>query len=109
MRPVSRPSRSSTGRPFAITFEDPDSRYLELRLVPHGATALVGIGLALLVGWWLLGQQGLPARERISGLILIALTGLYGLIALALFPKERSQPGLPPTRFTTHQDHQQGA
>lgn len=92
-RPVDRIWRALL--PFDVALSDAHSRYLGLDLRLHGRSALIGIGVALLAAVWLLRRRGLSLPALLPSLGLVAVTGLYGLIALALFPPERV-PGAAP-------------
>lgn len=81
--------------PFDLELRDPNGRYLMLRPRWHGAPALIGIGVALLLGWWLLRRRGLALPSAAPSLILIGVSGLMGLAATALFPPERRAEPLP--------------
>ncbi|MBK1706605.1 DUF4857 domain-containing protein [Halochromatium glycolicum] len=74
--------------PFSLDLRDPNGRYLRLSLDVHGPLALPGIGLALVLAWLLLRQRGLHLPSMLPTLLLVGLTGLYGLIAVALIPPE---------------------
>ena len=78
--------------PFSLALEDPNGRYLRLQPSLHGQTALIGIGLALPLAYWWLRHRGLRRRDLLPSLLLVAVTGLYGLIANLLFPPERASP-----------------
>lgn len=80
--------------PFSLALEDPSGRYLRLQPSLHGQTALIGIGLALPLAYWWLRHRGLRRRDLLPSLLLVAVTGLYGLIANLLFPPERASPRL---------------
>jgi hypothetical protein len=80
--------------PFSLALEDPNGRYLRLQPRLHGQSALIGIGLALLLAYWWLRHRGLRRRDLLPSLLLVAVTGLYGLIAHLLFPPERASPRL---------------
>jgi hypothetical protein len=83
--------------PFSIELHDPHTRYLTLRPQLHGAGALAGIAAALAVAGLLLRRRGLGLRESLPTLALVAATGLYGLLATALFPPEpRPRPAPDP-------------
>jgi hypothetical protein len=82
--------------PFSLTLEDPNGRYLRLQPRLHGQTALIGIGLALPLAYWWLRRRGLRRRDLLPSLLLVAVTGLYGLLANLLFPPERAAPQLSP-------------
>ena len=81
--------------PFSMTLEDPNGRYLRLQFRGHGHLALIGIGLALVLAYWWLRHRGLRHRDLAPSLLLVAATGLYGLLANLLFPPQRAAP-LPP-------------
>jgi hypothetical protein len=76
--------------PFSIALADPNSRYLMLELERHGQHALIGIALSLPLAYWWLRRRGLRRRDLAPSLLLVAATGLYGLIATLLFPPERA-------------------
>ncbi|WP_295878914.1 DUF4857 domain-containing protein [uncultured Thiohalocapsa sp.] len=82
--------------PFSLALEDPNGRYLRLQPRLHGQTALIGIGLALPLAYWWLRRRGLRRRDLLPSLLLVAVTGLYGLLANLLFPPERAAPQLSP-------------
>ncbi|QVL48201.1 MAG: hypothetical protein KFB96_21650 [Thiocapsa sp.] len=57
--------------------------------VPQGkVVALLGIAVAVSIAIWLLRRRGPLRRVMLPAFALVALTGLYGLLALALFPPE---------------------
>jgi hypothetical protein len=74
--------------PFTIDLQNPSRRDLTLDLRLHGQTALLGIAVALSIAIWLLRRRGPIRWAMLPALVLVALTGLYGLVALALFPPE---------------------
>ena len=77
--------------PFSLELRDPDQRYLALAPRFHGLAAVIGIALSLLLALEVLRLRGIqPAQARMD-LLLIVLTGLYGLLALILIPPERGQ------------------
>ncbi|NCA73071.1 MAG: DUF4857 domain-containing protein, partial [Sphingobacteriia bacterium] len=79
--------------PFSLELHDPDRRYLALDLRVHGPAALIGVALSLLLALEVLRLRGLrPAQARMD-LLLVALTGLHGLLALILIPPERGREG----------------
>ena len=75
--------------PFSLDLRDPNGRYVRLGVAVHGLSALPAVGLALLLAWLLLWQRGLRFLSMVPSLLLVALTGLYGLIAVALIPPEK--------------------
>lgn len=82
--------------PFDIALHDPNGRYLVLHLRPPGASAVIGILLALLPAFGLLCRRGLRGPGLLPSLLLVAVTGVYGLLALMLFPPERARGAVPP-------------
>jgi len=79
--------------PFSLDLRDPDARHFRLNLKLHGPLALPAIGAALILARLLLWRRGLHSLSMAPSLLLVALTGLYGLIAIALIPPEPSNPG----------------
>jgi hypothetical protein len=77
--------------PFSLDLHDPNGRYLRLSLDVHGPLALPAIGVALIIAWLLLWRRGLRLLNIAPSLLLVALTGLYGLIAVALITPETPQ------------------
>lgn len=94
VRPVDR--LWSALLPFSLALEDPNGRYLRWQPRLHGQTALLGIGLALPLAYWWLRRRGLRRRDLLPSLLLVAVTGLYGLLANLLFPPERASQQLSP-------------
>ncbi len=76
--------------PFSLVLHDPNSRYLKLSLHGSGQTALIGIALAVVLGYWLLRRRGMRRWRLLPSLFLLAVSGLYGLVAILLFPPERT-------------------
>ncbi|AHF02727.1 hypothetical protein MARPU_01795 [Marichromatium purpuratum 984] len=72
--------------PFELALHDPDQRYLQLMPRPHGPSALFGIGLALLLTLVRLKRHRPQPAQAGAELLLVGLTGLYGLAALLLIP-----------------------
>jgi hypothetical protein len=81
--------------PFELVLSDPNSRYLRLDLRLHGRSAAIGIAVALLAAWLLLRRRGLSWLALLPSLVFVAVTGLYGLLALVLFPPERALSAPP--------------
>lgn len=74
--------------PFSLQLRDPDSRYIALKPVIHGWAALIGSALALLLAVAYLRLRGFKPRSHWADLVLVAVTGLYGLLALILLPPD---------------------
>ncbi len=74
--------------PFRLELRDPNSRYFRLAVHVHGISALPGMGVAVLLAWLLLWRRGLRFLAMTPSLLLVALSGFYGLLALLLFPPE---------------------
>lgn len=80
--------------PFSLDLRDPNARYFRPSLRIHGPLALPAIGVALVIAWLLLWRRGLRPLSMLPSLLLVALTGLYGLLAVALIPPEQQEgPG----------------
>lgn len=77
--------------PFSLNLRDPNARYFRIRLDLHGLHALPAIGVALVLAWLLLWQPGVRLRSIVPSLLLVAVTGLYGLIAVLLIPPEKPE------------------
>lgn len=89
---MARPRLSDTvwrsAAPFAFDLRDDTSRYISLKLRLHGWAALLGNCVALLLAILFLQRKGVGFRTSVFDLVLVALTGLYGLIAILLLPPE---------------------
>lgn len=89
---MARPRLSDTlwqvAAPFAIHLRDDTSRYISLVPRFHGWMALLGNGAALLLTVLFLRKKGARLGTSIFDLVLVGLTGLYGLIAILLLPPE---------------------
>ncbi|WP_010322429.1 DUF4857 domain-containing protein [Marinobacterium stanieri] len=83
----------ATLAPFSLSLHDPDSRYLSLRPVWHGWQALAGCLVALVLTALVLRWRGYRLKSCLGDLLLVALTGLYGLLALMLVPPDRHKAG----------------
>ena len=77
--------------PFDIALRSENSRYLSLAPKWHGWDAFLGNGLALLLLLVFFGERRIALRSSLADLILVACTGLYGLIAILLLPPEAEQ------------------
>lgn len=75
--------------PFSLELRDPDHRYLSLRPHVHSLAAGIGVAFALLLALEVLRLRGIRPAQAKMDLLLITLTGLYGLLALILIPPER--------------------
>jgi len=77
--------------PFSLQMREPESRYVALRFRLHPPqSAAIGIALSLLLAVWALRRRGEPLRRAGLDLLLIALTGPYGLAAVLLLPADRA-------------------
>jgi hypothetical protein len=84
--------------PFSLTLRDPTSRYLSLQPVWHGGMALVGSTLALALAVVYLRARGHRPLAHPADLALVAVSGLYGLLALILLPPDTAaEPDAEPT------------
>ncbi|MEA1051851.1 DUF4857 domain-containing protein [Lamprobacter modestohalophilus] len=72
--------------PFSLDLRDPNGRYLRLSLDVHALAALPASAVALLLAWLLLWRRGLRFLAMTPSLLLVAFTGVYGLIAVGLIP-----------------------
>lgn len=72
--------------PFVVTLDDPTGRYLVWRLDHHGWASLIGLGLsvAVLLAWT--RARRLSWRSLWPEILLVAITGVYGLIATMVVP-----------------------
>lgn len=77
--------------PFDVALRDPDSRYLGLSPRFHGLAAGIGIAFSLLLALEVLRRRDIPPNRARGDLLLVVLSGLYGLLALLLIPPERSR------------------
>lgn len=77
--------------PFSLKTYDPGSRYLSLRPRWHGWNAAIGSALALVAAFLFLRRRGQGLGAQGPDLILVALTGFYGLLALFLLPPDESR------------------
>ncbi|TCT24041.1 DUF4857 domain-containing protein [Thiobaca trueperi] len=77
--------------PFDVALRDPDSRYLGLSPRFHGLAAGIGIAFSLLLALEVLRRRDIPPNRARGDLLLVVLSGLYGLLALILIPPERSR------------------
>ena len=67
--------------PFSLHLKERSGGYLKLSLQSGGRKALIGMigSLACFTVWYLIRRQRLPG---IATIVLITLTGIYGLIAV---------------------------
>ncbi len=77
--------------PFSLPLHEPDSRYLSLRPQLHGWSAAPGSFVVLLLAALYLNRRGYRLRTHIPDLMLVLVTGLYGLIALILLPPDEDR------------------
>lgn len=77
--------------PFRIEVESPRSSVVGFRLVPGGATALLGSAGALAVLVLILVIRGAGVRRRWPDLLLVAVTGSCGLVAVLVVGGVRSR------------------
>ncbi|RKT44967.1 DUF4857 domain-containing protein [Thiocapsa rosea] len=89
-RPIDRFWRAFV--PFGIDLHDPNRRDLTLDLHLHGPTALLGIAAAMWIAIRLVRRRGPTRPGMLPALALVAFTGFYGLLALALFPPAEPSP-----------------
>jgi hypothetical protein len=75
--------------PFSLQLRDPDSRYLTLKPVFHGWTSLIGSALAILLAIAYLKLRGFRPHSHWADLVLVAVSGLCGLLALILLSPDR--------------------
>ena len=77
--------------PFQLPLREPESRYIALSLKMHALPgAVIGIAVALGLALLLQRRRGQAPRQSIGELALVALTGVYGLIALLLLPPDQA-------------------
>lgn len=74
--------------PFRLELRDPNRRYFQFAVHVHGISALPAMGVAVLLTWLLLWRRGLRFLAMTPSLLLVTLSGFYGLLALVLFPPE---------------------
>lgn len=80
--------------PFHLTLREPTRRYLALTPAWHPVwSSVLGSAAAVLLATAFLRQRGLVPRHAAGDLALVALTGLYGLVALLLLPPARPPSG----------------
>ncbi|WP_200250389.1 DUF4857 domain-containing protein [Thiococcus pfennigii] len=80
--------------PFHLTLREPTRRYLALTPAWHPVwSSVLGSAAAVLLATAFLRQRGLAPRHAAGDLALVALTGLYGLVALLLLPPARPPSG----------------
>lgn len=72
--------------PFRLALDAPGSGYLGWRVSWGGWTALIGNALAFVIGLLALRAAGRRPRDMAAPLALAALSGGYGLAAMALTP-----------------------
>lgn len=75
--------------PFSLELRDSDRRHLSLDPRFHGLAAGIGIALSLLLALEVLRLRNIRPSQARMDLLLVVLTGLYGLLALLLIPPER--------------------
>ncbi|WPL17063.1 hypothetical protein Thiowin_02049 [Thiorhodovibrio winogradskyi] len=74
--------------PVNLQWRTPESRYPRLTPQWHGEKAAIGMSMALVLALAWLRWRRAPLLGNWASLILVALTGFLGLIALLLFPPE---------------------
>ncbi|WP_316858210.1 DUF4857 domain-containing protein [uncultured Cohaesibacter sp.] len=92
IRPSDRVWQIAT--PFSLPLHDGNTRYLSLMPRFHGWLGLIGNALCLAVAFAILKKRAISLREAVFDLLLVALTGLYGLIAILMLPLQKAyNPG----------------
>lgn len=80
--------------PYGLSLREPESRYVALSPRLHPAPgAAIGIGLSLILAYLFLRRRGQSLRASAVDLIIVALSGLYGLIAVLVLPPDRRTAG----------------
>ena len=74
--------------PFTLNLEDPTTGYRVLSLDWHGRNGLASLGLAMGCYIWLVFLRPRKGILMLVDGVLVALTGLYGLVAVAVLPHE---------------------
>ena len=74
--------------PFSIKTRDNTSGYLQFNLVHNGWLALIGIFLSLHLGGLIMYNRKIKLKNNWPDLVIIMLTGLYGLIAVTIIEPE---------------------
>ncbi|PLW76611.1 DUF4857 domain-containing protein [Cohaesibacter celericrescens] len=87
---MARPRLSETiwhvATPFSLQLAKGNSRYLSFIPQFHGWLAIIGNLLSFGIAVFFLKQKGTRISSSIFDLLLVGLTGLYGLIAVVLLP-----------------------
>ena len=74
--------------PFELRIEDPNSRYFKLQFKHHGITGLVGVLIALVIYFIRIPRREVELSALAGDVVLIILTGVFGLIAALFIPPE---------------------
>ncbi len=75
--------------PFVITFDDRASAYLSWSFTHHGWTGLIGTTFSLLFLLVLAGARRSGIRQAWPDFVLVAIGGLFGLVATFMLPAKR--------------------
>lgn len=79
--------------PFHLDLQDHRAGYLRWHLTPGSWVSLIGTLLAVLVAAQFLRSSGVSRRDLIPPLLLVAFTGVFGLVSCLLVPVPRHRNG----------------
>ncbi|MEY6431733.1 DUF4857 domain-containing protein [Thioalkalicoccus limnaeus] len=77
--------------PFVLALDDEAGPYLRWRILWNGWPALIGIALSLAAFALVSRLRGASLRDALPGVVIVAVTGVFGLIAVLASPWLRSR------------------
>jgi len=74
--------------PFTLQLENTDGRFLDIKVRPGGLPSTIGLIISL-AGYVIVEMMRHRHRPGLAGSLLVAITGIYGLIAVTFLKTER--------------------
>ena len=74
--------------PFTLRLENTDGRFLDIKVRPGGLPSTIGLIISL-AGYVIVEMMRHRHRPGLAGSLLVAITGIYGLIAVTFLETER--------------------